>query len=466
MQFFIECTQTHQTTFNSGIQRVVRSIVKASMSEQSMHVSIPVIYEAGKFVGIKTAISFPKDAISDGHTPLLTAPLKMTIKSRLHGVVAQLAKTIPYPWFVRFLYAPRDQFGLAGVLFFPTQLKKWLRRSTQTTAYISVAPMRGDVLILLDSSWRTEMWKTVDAWRRKGVVVVVVIYDLIPLLQPRFCTPGVIQAYNAWLSKAVPRADALIGISHTTAVDIQTNLLRFVKPAQTLPWISYFWLGSELDGEQAPKDFDESANVPLHQLHAVCASDKPTYVYVSTIEPRKNHAYALAAFDLLWQQGIAANFLIVGRIGWDCAEFINKVQHHAQFNQQLFMFNDVDDNGLAHIYSTVQGLIFTSFAEGFGLPVIEGLQRGLPVFASDIPVFREIGQTGVKFVDLSSPKYLTDALLDHIAHGAQRLDKPIAWLTWQQSTLQLQQRIAAGVLAKTGNAGKIVEPALENAHSE
>ena len=454
MKFFIECTQTYDTKFNSGIQRVVRSIVRSAMAPENAQQAIPVIFDSGKFVGLKTAIPFPDDqqAVA-GLTATLSGPAKTTVKSRLHALTAILARAIPAPAFVRFLYAPRNQFGLAGIVYFPSQLRKWVRGEKVPNLHADVTLEHGDVLVLLDSSWNTSMWDTVDACRRRGVFVVVVIYDLIPLLHPRFCTPSVVHAFTGWLGKAVMRADALIGISHTIAIDIQRDLGRFLDMPQPLPRISYFWLGSELDGDCG----DQQRVGP--DLLAVCASERPTYVYVSTIEPRKNHGYALAAFDALWRSGVAANFVIVGRIGWHCADFVREVHGHEQYGKQLFMFNNVDDNGLAHIYATVRGLIFTSFAEGFGLPVIEGLQRGLPVFASDIAVFREIGQSGVHFVDLADPASLADALATHIRTGAQRLAEPVAWLTWQQSLQQLQARIGECIAAQHSCAGEIVHRA-------
>lgn len=75
------------------------------------------------------------------------------------------------------------------------------------------------------------------------------------------------------------------------------------------------------------------------------------------------------------------------------------------------------------------------------MPIVEGLKRGLPVFASDIAVFREIGREDVTFVDLNAPVTLADALAEHVAHGAHRVAAPIAWLTWRANVLQLRARI-------------------------
>jgi alpha-1,2-rhamnosyltransferase len=61
------------------------------------------------------------------------------------------------------------------------------------------------------------------------------------------------------------------------------------------------------------------------------------------------------------------------------------------YGRYLDVYTDVSDRELQSLYQNVAGLIFASSIEGFGLPLVEALQQGLPVIASDIPVFREIG---------------------------------------------------------------------------
>jgi alpha-1,2-rhamnosyltransferase len=311
----------------------------------------------------------------------------------------------------------------------------------------------GDVLILLDSSWYLDMWKTIDFHKRNGIRVVTVVYDLIPHSHPQFCTPALAQSFNKWITQAAQRSDAVIAISKTIASDFKRDLPKMTGSARHQPRISHFLLGSELDGAQ------HAGNAIGPEILRFGQSSRPTYIYVSTIEPRKNHRYALDGFDVLWERGVEANLVIVGRVGWQGEEFARRVRNHKHFGKRLFMHNNVEDNELAYLYEKVQGLIFTSIAEGFGLPIVEGLQKGLPVFASDIPVFREIGRQGVQFVDISNPASLADTVAAHIAQGAPRLHEPVQWLSWQQSTQQLFTSIETSLVDVWRN--DVEEVALE-----
>ena len=433
MKYFIECTHTYHTRMNSGIQRVVRNIVRSAAASDIAGEIVPVVFENNAFFAIDKEIPYPTPHIAPAPLPRgIVATTKRFLNGLFQGMRKVLATLVPYRPFVVFLYAPRTQWGLSRVLLLP------FGRAPALSAPPVPEPIRvekGDVLVLLDSSWHLDIWKAVDGCRDNGAQVAVVIYDLIPYAYPQFCVSGLVQSFSYWVKQAATRIDAVVAISETIAQDFKQALPKIVGLKQPAPAISYFWLGSELDGEQATE-----MALPADVVQ-VCSDTTPTYVYVSTIEPRKNHRYALQAFEILWQRGVKANFVIVGRVGWKCDEFIDDVHHHAQYGKQLFMFNHADDNALAHIYDSANGLIFTSITEGFGLPIVEGLQRGLPVFASDIPVFREIGKNGVQFVDLGDPASLADAVAAHVDAGAPRLQEPISWLSWQDSTKMLFARI-------------------------
>lgn len=436
MKYFIECTNTYGSESNSGIQRVVRSIVGAAVTIKGDPQMVPVIYGGHHFYSIEGRIRYPESVINTGSVPAQrVASVKGALRKVLQGVRRLLVTVAPFPAVVRFAYTPPTQWGLSRIVMLPLAWKR-SGRALVGPARAPVVIGSDDVLVLLDSSWHTTLWNTVDQYRQQGTTVVVVIYDLIPLTHPQFCVPTVVASFTAWIKQAIPRADVVIAISNTIAIELQGVMDTLAVGNDRVPALTYFWLGSDLDGESV------STKVLDLELAQVCRSTIPSYAYVGTIEPRKNHFYALQAFDALWARGIAANFLIIGRIGWHCEDFVRQVKAHPAYGQHLFMFNDVEDNELAHVYDTVRGLIFTSVAEGFGLPIVEGLKRGLPVFASDIPVFREIGQEGVVFVDLDQPDSLADALASHIAQGAHRLGAPIEWMTWRQSALQLQERIA------------------------
>jgi alpha-1,2-rhamnosyltransferase len=85
-------------------------------------------------------------------------------------------------------------------------------------------------------------------------------------------------------------------------------------------------------------------------------------------------------------------------------------------------------------------MIYPSAVEGFGLPMVEAMSRGLRVFASDIAVFREVGEGFAVFFSLDRPESLAERLEDFCRDGkfpAARSVCEFAWPDWPASTRQL-----------------------------
>ena len=169
---------------------------------------------------------------------------------------------------------------------------------------------------------------------------------------------------------------------------------------------------------------------------------------MGTIEPRKNHAYLLDAFDRLWKRGVDISLCLVGKVGWKCESLIGRIETHPELNRRLFMLTGLSDSDLAFCYGASKALVYPSFVEGFGLPLIEALGRGLPVLASDIPIFREIVGEVALYFDLSDPDSLCQAI-EHFESTDKAAQKalPAAWTwpTWLDCTTQLLNRVKRNV---------------------
>ena len=109
---------------------------------------------------------------------------------------------------------------------------------------------------------------------------------------------------------------------------------------------------------------------------------------VGTIEPRKGHAVALTAFEKLWDEGSADELWIAGRRGWHVENLVERIKRHPQYNRKLRWVDSPNDDQLGSLYRQAAAVILASYAEGFGLPIVEAMRFGKPVIVSDLPVFR------------------------------------------------------------------------------
>jgi glycosyltransferase involved in cell wall biosynthesis len=86
----------------------------------------------------------------------------------------------------------------------------------------------------------------------------------------------------------------------------------------------------------------------------------------------------------------------------------------------VFEENSCSDAQLSTWLRHARALLFPSFVEGYGMPLVEALSIGLPVIASDLPVFREIAGDIPDYADpLDGPRW-TQLILDHARADSPR----------------------------------------------
>ena len=109
-------------------------------------------------------------------------------------------------------------------------------------------------------------------------------------------------------------------------------------------------------------------------------------------------ATVLDAFERLWQRGDTSRLILVGREGFGSHVLTRRLSRHPERGSRLVWLQDASDADLEVCYRHAAALINASTSEGFGLPIVEALHRGIAVIASDIPVFREVGGSEVVYV--------------------------------------------------------------------
>ena len=435
MRLLIECTYVFEhPDLNSGIQRVVRNVIRELEHNDGNCECIPVVMQSGQLRRVLNLLPPQSTKISWQRQ---WAQRLDYLRVRYWGAYSALLKRVPalgrgflrLPFFILC-----KVFNL--IITVPLRACLWLDRKNAAALQRS-EPMDivdGDIFLLLDSSWHLDFYDLAERLKARGASIISVVYDLIPLTHPQFCDAGLTKVFERWFDWIARTADGFVCISRTVEQDVRqaVNTRQGAELADSRLY-DHFYLGSELDLATRDTELDPA-------LQEVFSGSMPVYLMVSTIEPRKNHAYLLDAFERLWARGVEARLCIIGKVGWKSEELIGRIQHHPELNRRLFIFNRLNDSGLEYAYAHARALVFPSHAEGFGLPLVEAMQRGVPVMASDIPVFREIGDDYVAYFDLADPEALA-GLVEKLLHNGQfPASKALAgwqWIGWREASLQL-----------------------------
>ncbi len=170
---------------------------------------------------------------------------------------------------------------------------------------------------------------------------------------------------------------------------------------------------------------------------------KNQFVFVSTIEPRKNHLLLLNVWRKIINSGIPSSQIpklhIIGRRGWSFQAVADVLDRSPAIAQHVIEHNKAPDEVLVEIIQSSRAMLFPSFDEGWGLPIVESLALGTPVICSDIPVHRECTQGNAVYIDPIDGLGWYRTILD-VAMGEQILDcsgfKPV---TWKQATKRFNE---------------------------
>lgn len=295
----------------------------------------------------------------------------------------------------------------------------------------SVVFKPGDRLLLCDASWCCQSWEAAKRAREQGAEVVLLVYDLIPIRQPSFCSPLTTKVFGAWLKEMLPCSDAVICISKATESDLRAYAS---ETHITLPPAGHFRLGCD-----PARQFD--AWDVRSQILSFLGGNEPCFASVGSIEPRKNYDMLLSVFEQLWAQGEKVRLLIAGRPTADCHELVQKMKRHPEQGTKLMTLFDASDQEIGRIYADCRALVFPSLAEGFGLPLVEARTRGCMVIASDLPAFRELADEGVILFDQTSAKALETAILQNTKHDTRSEIQPMHPFLWRDSAKEFSEQI-------------------------
>lgn len=266
----------------------------------------------------------------------------------------------------------------------------------------------------------------------RGIKVYFVVYDLLPLLLPKFFDFHDVSLHRNWL-ETISKFDGVLCISKAVASEVSNWQSA---PARLKPFdIKYFHLGADLNSSVPTRGIPNEGKGILDLMRR-----RYTFLMVGTIEPRKGHRQVLDAFDLLWSMGMNVNLVIVGEQGKQVEVLFDNIHEHYEIGKRLHWLEDISDEFLEQIYSVSSCLVAASYGEGFGLPLIEAAQHKLPIFARDIPVFREVADEHAYYFSAGSATELADEIQNWLVlyeQGNAPSSEKMPWLTWQQSAQQL-----------------------------
>lgn len=256
---------------------------------------------------------------------------------------------------------------------------------------------------------------------------VITIHDLTFLKYPSYID-NVVKRHYERIVKCLPWVDLILTVSHSSKQDIVDFL--GVKPSK----IRVTPLASRFNNIDLKKQNDGYAN-----------NKKPFLLFIGNIEPRKNIIGLIKAFNYLkGNYKIEHELVIIGQKGWKYNQ-IFKAINSSPYRNQIHNLNYISDQELLQFYLEATMLVYPSFYEGFGLPVIEAMTLGTPVITSNNSSLKEIARDATLLVDPNNYQEIAHSILavinsnqlqqELISKGKRRA-KEFSWEKTAEQTIE------------------------------
>lgn len=265
--------------------------------------------------------------------------------------------------------------------------------------------------------WRAGLFHALNQRidRKPAPRAVSTFHDLF-VLTDEFSSPDFRKRFAEQARNAAARSDLIIAVSQFTAdqvcdlLSVDSGRIRVIHHGVTPPPFP------------PPPDAGRQ-NIILH---------------VGAIQERKNIARLVEAFERVpegWR------LVLAGSAGFGAEQILARIGQSPKRNA-IEWLGYVDAARLESLYARARVFAFPSLGEGFGIPVIEAMARGVPVITSMHAALREVGASAAMYVDAENVDSIADALLKLIESESRRNDYRLAGLerasafTWDYAVQQ------------------------------
>lgn len=252
-----------------------------------------------------------------------------------------------------------------------------------------VHPRSGDILFTCGLGWSDFDWELIANLRESQQIrVVCMVYDIIPILYPNWI-PAKIDVYLAHFLSVIDSADEIPCISRCTERDVQ----EFAQQnGRAVPSTHVVYLGADLPDAANAAGLGSEIEAKL--------ADGRFALSVGTFEIRKNYSLLLDVWDrLVVDSDFDLDLVIVGMRGWKAEDVIERLEASPLYGRRIIWLSNLDDGSLSWLYERCHVVLYPSLYEGWGLPVVEGLQHRRPVICSNRGAVPEAGMGVAQSID-------------------------------------------------------------------
>jgi len=146
-------------------------------------------------------------------------------------------------------------------------------------------------------------------------------------------------------------------------------------------------------------------------------------LWLGSVDRRKNLDVVLLALEGLYASDrLHRKFVVAGRLAAGSEELIHRLRYNPLLRERVVFFDAPSDRLVGHLLAGAELMVFSSWSEGYGLPVAEALQHGVPVLASSATSIPEVAGELVDYFDPWDSRTLAEKLEQFDSDESYRAD--------------------------------------------
>jgi len=286
-----------------------------------------------------------------------------------------------------------------------------------------------DIYLCADSFWAAGISEWFEYLKQNGVTIICVIYDLIPIYFSDFFEMDTVNSFSSSIDEVIKYSDLLACISKASKKDLNKYLeLNYEGENKNVRREVFHLSPGELN--------KESSSILKTDVGTYSVNESNYFLMVGTIERRKGYGKVLKEFKKVWSENPNTALYIVGKVGENATEIINKINKLIEKGYPIKCFENISDVELYSLYDNASAVICASSAEGFGLPLVEALSQGCLVFANRIPVFGEVAGSYPIYFDINNTGDLAEKISQYDNYSPLMVDVT-DFPTWDETAVEL-----------------------------
>ncbi len=232
--------------------------------------------------------------------------------------------------------------------------------------------------------------------RKTKTPCAIVSHDLAYCHYPEQIPNAVLKYYRKYFPKNHHQADAIIAVSDFTRQDI---VKQYNIAADRISVIH----------NAAPAGFRALNAQEKTAIRQELTGGVPYFAYLGSFHPRKNIAGLISAFELFKKQTSKSHKLVLmGRWAWKTNEIKDKIES-SPYTDDILVRQETRENIFRYV-GAAEALLYVSFFEGFGIPILEGFSAGVPVITSTESSMPEVAGDAAILVNPSKPSDIATAM--------------------------------------------------------